>query len=104
MSEGAIGFLILVTISVVTAFIAHCLDRRIVRASIISVVVATVLFHTAAYLHQGYVDPMLPIAVVVGGAVSFVIAIAIGVLVWKFRPPVARLIRPGLQPLPRARA
>jgi hypothetical protein len=51
-------------------------------------VLATVIFQCALYLHAGRLDKFFPIAVVVGGFWSLVIALMIG---WVFRNVRQRL-------------
>jgi len=94
MSEGAFGFLLLVLISSATALVIHWFTRslwsasavaavfRLWVASVVAAVLATVIFQVAAYWHAGRLDKFFPIAVVVGGFWSFVIALMIG---WLFR-------------------
>ena len=85
MSEGTIGILILLGISVLVATVTHCLCRRYIIACFLSAVVATLLFQTVAFLRLGYLDPFLLIAVAVGGSLSFSIALGVGGVVRRVR-------------------
>jgi hypothetical protein len=67
-----------VAISVVVALVVHWRERRLLRAVLMSSVLATVLFQVAAYVHLGHIDPFFPIAVVVGGVSSAVISAVVG--------------------------
>jgi len=85
MSESTIGILILLGISGVVAAVTHCLCRRFIVACFLSAFFATVLFQIAAFLHLGHLDPLVLIAVPVGGSISFVIALIVGAVVRRFR-------------------
>jgi hypothetical protein len=86
MSEINIGILILLGISGVVATVTHCFYRRFIGACFLSAFVATLLFQIAAFLRLGYLDSFFLIAVVVGGSISFVIALVVGAVFRKFRP------------------
>lgn len=85
MSESTIGILILLGISAVVAAVTHCFYRRYIIACLLSAFVATLLFQIAVFLRLGYLDPFFPIAVVVGGSISFVIALVVGGVVRRFQ-------------------
>jgi len=85
MSEGTLGFLILLAISGVVATVIHCFCRRFIVACFLSAFVATLLFQMAVFLRVGYLDPFFPIAVAVGGSISFVIALVVGAVVRRLR-------------------
>lgn len=85
MIEGTIGILILLGISGVVAAITHWICGRFVVACLLSAFVATVLFQIAVSLSLGHLDPFFPLAVAVGGGISFVTALVIGAVVRQFR-------------------
>ena len=79
MSEGATGFLVLISISVFVALLAHWLIRHYLVASLCAAVMASVGFQFAAYLHLGYLDPFFIIALATGAVVAFAIAALVGI-------------------------
>ena len=85
MSEGAIGIIILIAISVITAVGVHLFLRRYFSASLISAILSNALFQFIAYLHVGYLDPFLPIALLVGGALAYAIALIVGLVFLAYR-------------------
>jgi len=85
MSDGTIGILIFLGISGVVAAVTHWFYRWFIIACLLSAFVATLLFQIAAFLHLGYLEPFFPIAVAVGGSISFVIALVVGTVVRRFR-------------------
>lgn len=78
MNEGLEGILILLGITVVTALASHALIRTYLAASLVAAFVSVVAFQGLNYAHLGYVDPYLPIAVVVSAVICFVLSLAIG--------------------------
>jgi hypothetical protein len=85
MSESTIGIFILLGISGLVAAVTHCICRRYIFACLLSAFVATLLFQIGVFLRLGHLDPFLPIAVVVGSSISFVIALVVGATVRRFR-------------------
>jgi hypothetical protein len=85
MSESTIGILILLGISGLVASVSHCFCRRYIFACFLSAFVATLLFQISVFLRLGHLDPFFPIAFVVGGSISFVIALVVGAVVRRFR-------------------
>ena len=79
MSEGTVGILVLVGISVSAGLVFHWFIRHYLVASCCAALVADAGFQFAAYLHFGYLDPFFIIAVVVGGGIAFAIAAVIGI-------------------------
>jgi len=87
MSEGGLGFLLLVFISSATALLIHWLTRSPWLASAVAAVVATnIWFRLGLYL-WGPPGKFFPIAIVVSGFWAFVIALMIGWLFRKIRQP-----------------
>ena len=85
MSESTVGILILLGISGLVATVTHCFYRRFLPASLLSAFVATLMFQVTAFFRLGYLDPFFPIAVAVGGCISFVVALVVGGVVRRFR-------------------
>ena len=77
MSEGAVGLLVLLTLSVVVALAAHSWSRRYGLASFLSGVVSIVLF-LAIVVSRGDADAFIAIAAIVGAGYSIVIALLVG--------------------------
>ena len=87
MSEGTIGIIILLGISVAAALVFHQLfPRRFALASLLSAAIASPLFLVVATLREGHLDPFAPIALVTGAAVAFVVALVVGAIVRSLRP------------------
>ena len=88
MDEGTTGIVVLSVTSIVMAILCHLAIRRFLIASATAAVIATILFHYFAYLHEGYrPDPFFLIAIVVCVALSFAIALVVGVPFWLRRRP-----------------
>ena len=85
MSEGAIGIIILIAISVITTVAVHLFLRRYFSASLIAAVLSSAIFQFIAILHVGYLDPFLPIALLVGGALAYAIALIVGLIILAYR-------------------
>lgn len=79
MNEGAIGFLVLIGISVFTALLAHRLIRHYLLASLCAAIIASIGFQFAVYLHLGHLDPFFIIALATGAVVTFLAAALVGV-------------------------
>ena len=90
MDEKTTGMVVFYVTSIVTAIVCHLAIRRFLIASAAAAVIATILFQFFAYLQLGYLDKFFLIAVMFGGARSFIIAIVVGVPFWLWR----RRIRP----------
>ena len=63
MSEAIVGWLVLLSIAVVSAIAWHILLRSFLLATLLATTTSVVLFQIAAYLHVGYLDPFFLIAV-----------------------------------------
>lgn len=79
MSESAVGMLVLCVTTIVVSVLLHAFVRRYPIACIVSAVTSTVLFQCFAYMHAGHLDPFFPIALVVGGALAYGIALIVGI-------------------------
>ena len=89
MSDGAVGFLVLISISVVIAAVGHTLSARYVLTSIVSGLLSIALFLWLV-IARGDGDPFIAIAAVVGAGFSIVIALMVGLPFLRKR----RLARP----------
>jgi hypothetical protein len=79
MSEGTIGILVLVGISVSAGLVFHSFIRHYIVATCCAALVADVGFQVAAYLHLGHLDPFFIVALVIGGGYAFAIAAVTGI-------------------------
>ena len=77
MSEGAVGFLVLVSISIGIAAVGHASSARYVLTSIVSGVLSIASF-LGIVIARGDADPFIAIAAVVGAAFSLVVAFIVG--------------------------
>lgn len=80
MSEAGMGMAVLVGISVLVAAGAHRWIRSFGRASLTAAVLSSVTFQCANFVHLGYLDPFFQLALVTGGAVALLVAVAVGLL------------------------
>lgn len=81
MSESSDGLIVLVGVAAVSAVLVHWRIRRYVVASILSALVAAVVFQGFVALQLGHVDPFAPIAFVLSLLVSLPLAFLVG---WLF--------------------
>lgn len=81
MSESSDGLIVLVGVAAVSAVLVHWRIRRYVVASIVSALVAAVVFQGLVALQLGHVDPFAPIAFVLSLLVSVPVAFLVG---WLF--------------------
>jgi hypothetical protein len=77
MSDGAVGFLVLVSISVVVAVIGHSRSARYALTSVVSGLLSITLF-LGLVIAKGDGDPFIAVAAVVGAGFSMVIALMVG--------------------------
>ena len=77
MSDGAVGFLVLISISVGVAAIGHARSARYARTSILSGLLSIALF-LGLVIARGDGDPFIAIAAVVGAGYGIVIALIVG--------------------------
>lgn len=78
MNEGLEGLLLLLGVTVVAALASHALIGKYLVASLVAAFLSVVAFQALSYAHLGYVDPFLPVAVVLSAAICFVLSLAIG--------------------------
>lgn len=77
--------LYLSVIAIVSAVVWHRLQQRFLLASALSAISATLLFELLAYAEAGSLDPFFMIASVLALGLSFLISIAIGLLMRRVR-------------------
>ena len=80
MSAGAVGFILFIAISTITAAAMHRLLPRLFITSLIAAILSTAIFQGLAYLHDGYPDPFLSISLLAGGALACAIALLVGLM------------------------
>ena len=85
MSDGAVGLLVLVAISIGSAAAWHFKFREYAIAAGCAAATSVVVFQVVAYLQAGYLDPFFPIAVVTSSLLSFAIALIVGIPFWQRR-------------------
>lgn len=78
MSESTEGILVLLSASTVVSLFFHTIFRSFAVACVVSAAIASVVFQVLAYFHAGYLDPFFVIALVVGGAVAYLVALVVG--------------------------
>ena len=78
MDEGALGFIMLLVLSTISAVGWFGIAKNFFVAAALSAVTASVAFQVAVYLREGYLDPFFPIGLVVGSLYAFVVSIAVG--------------------------
>ena len=81
MSEAIVGWLVLLSIAVVSAIAWHILLRSFLLATLLATSTSVVLFQIAAYLHVGYLDPFFLIAVAISSVICLFVSVAVGMLV-----------------------
>ena len=79
MSEGAIGFLIFLGISVLAALLAHWFIRSYLLASLCAAPVASVGFQVVGYLHDGHLYPLFIVGLAFGAVFAFAVALVAGI-------------------------
>lgn len=79
------SILYLSLIAIVSAVVWHRLQKQFLLASGLSAMSATVVFELIAYMESGSLDPFFMIASAFAFGLSFVISIAIGLLMRRLR-------------------
>ena len=90
MSEGAVGFLVLLSIVTITSCGMHLLFRRYWIAVVLSALVSDVLFHAATYLHDGRFDMFFPLTLIFAFFYAAILAALVGVSFIIFRNRAVR--------------
>lgn len=78
MDNETLGVSIFVVICIVLSLTAHWKLKSFWVASFSAAVLAVITFQTIAYVQLGYMDPFLPIAMVVSGVIAIFISCIIG--------------------------
>lgn len=84
MSEGTIGIVVLVSLSVLISSTFHIFHKEYVRASIMGGVTSIVLFLTIAHIVTGP-EKFIVIALIVGGVFCTLIAFVMGGIIYAIR-------------------
>ena len=77
MDEGAVGFLVLTSISVLVAVAGHALSTRFAMTTLLSGLLSIAVF-LGLVMARGDRDPFIAIAAIVGAAYSIVLAALVG--------------------------
>jgi hypothetical protein len=81
MSDGTIGVLLLLSVTVVAAVLLHRSVRNFWLASVTAAAIGSGVLHLAAYLRLGYSDPFdvvsIPFSFVIGLGISAFVGIAV---------------------------
>lgn len=85
MTEGQVGMLIFITITLISSIIWHLYNLSFDKAVVGATVTSVVIFQVIAYLQSDCVDPFFWIAVAMSALYSCVIAIGVGVVFGLFR-------------------
>lgn len=85
MSDGAIGIILLLLITVIVSAVVHRWIRRFWSGCLVATVISVVGFQLLAYAHAGHLDPFILIAIPVSGLLSFLISILVGKVIENMR-------------------
>lgn len=94
MSDGAVGFLVLIAISVGVAAVGHALTARYALTSVGSGLLSAVLF-VGLVIARGDRDPFIAIAAVVAAGVGIIVALVVGLPFLRVRSTRAATHPPG---------
>ena len=72
------AFLFLLLLTIIWSLIIRLLLRRLVISAILTGLLSSVCLQFIVRLQLGYIDPFMPIALLVGAVFSFIISIIIG--------------------------
>jgi hypothetical protein len=78
MNAGAIGFLVLLSLSVLAALIFHWRIRDYTRASCGAALVTTIAFQVVGFVYLGRLDAFFLVALVTGGVLGLTVALIVG--------------------------
>ena len=78
MDEGTQGLYIFGAMAISFSLAWHWLVKNYKHAVIGSTVTTVILFQLAAVIHIGYIDPFIPIALVITGTITVIVASVIG--------------------------
>jgi len=78
MNAGAIGFLVLLSLSVLAALIFHWRISDYMRASCGAALVTTIAFQVIGFVYLGRLDAFFLVALVTGGVLGLTVALIVG--------------------------
>jgi len=84
MSDGALGFLMMVLVAVVVSAVVHAEIKRFLRACLTAAIVSSFIFHGLMYLYTRSLA-WFPVTLVSVTVLSFVIAAIVGAFSIQFR-------------------
>lgn len=85
MNEGTAGIFVLIIISIIVSIATHAKIKKFFHAIIISVIIGCIVFQVAAYIHVGYLEPFLIIAVITSSLIVAIISALVGLSFLYFR-------------------
>jgi ABC-type Mn2+/Zn2+ transport system permease subunit len=85
MSDGAVGIILLVVITVIVSALIHRWTTRFWTGCLVATVISVVGFQLVAYAHNGHLDPFVLIAIPVSGLLSFLVSILVGKVIESMR-------------------
>lgn len=84
MSDGALGFLMIILVAVVVSAVVHAEIKRFLQACMTAAIASSVIFHVLAYLYTRSLT-WFPVTLVSVTILSFVIAAIVGAFSIQFR-------------------
>ena len=78
MSDGAIGIVLLLAITLLISVVIHRRSTRFWRACLAATAASLVVFEVFAYIRVGYFDPFNVIAVPMSFLISFPVSVIVG--------------------------
>ncbi len=85
MNEVTTGIVIFGALALVCSLVAHSLQRRFWLAVTLASITSTVLFQVFVFYQLGYLDPFIPIAIVITLFISALCACMVGAMFLLFR-------------------
>jgi hypothetical protein len=79
MNKSAISLTILISMSLIIAFLMHKNVKRIFLACVVSSIISSVIYQTLGFVVVGYLDPFIIPAFLKSLAVSFIIAVIVSI-------------------------
>jgi hypothetical protein len=84
MSDGALGFLMMLLVAVVVSAVVHAEVKKFLRACLIAAMTSSLIFHGLMYLYTRSLA-WFPVTLVSVAVVSFLIAAIVGAFSIQFR-------------------
>ena len=78
MNETTTGIVLFGTLVLICSFLAHALQRRFWLAVTLASLASAVLFQVAVFFQLGYLDPFMPVAMVITLVISALCACIVG--------------------------